>query len=101
MYTDGTWQVDWGCILDAPRGYFIKVLTNSITTYPGGNLVGLWGVLCECTYWVLVGVNYVYIIKDIRPHPSGLCGANWRVNCKSDPHGPGGFVLGTLFQNSP
>ena len=68
--------VDWGCIRDAPRGYFIKVLTNSITTYPEGNLVGLWGVLCECTYWVLVGVNYVYITKDIRPHSPGLCGVN-------------------------
>jgi len=49
---------------------------------------------------VLVGVNCVYIVKDIKLHPLGLFKVNQGVNCKSDLNEPGGFVPGTLFQNS-
>lgn len=99
MHAGRTQRVCRGHIKNIPCGYFIKVLINSTTTYSGGNLVGLWGVFCKSIYWVLVGVNYVYIIKDIKLYLLGLFKANWRVNYKSDLNGPGGFVLGTLFQN--
>lgn len=65
-----------------------------------GNVVGFWGVFCKSTYWVLVGVNCVYIVKDIKPHPLGLSRVNQGVNYKSNLKEPGGFVPGTLFQNS-
>lgn len=48
---------------------------------------------------MLVGVNYVYTTKENEPCLPGADRANWRVNYKSDPHGPDGSVSGALFQN--
>jgi hypothetical protein len=53
----------------------------------------------------LVEVNYVYIKKDIKQHPVGLCRVNWRMNYKSDLYGPGGFsveyFVSELIMDSP
>lgn len=80
-------------------GYFVKLPENGITMYSKGNLVSLCGVLYKHKCWVFGWVNWVYFTKDIKPYPLGPLGVHRRVNYKSNLNGPGGPMLGILFQN--